>query len=113
MYSKPGDSILELCCGSGPACRASVHKGRICVDGDYDLHAVNAVNDNITTLRATVEGDLDSPVKSVLHMHKTNTQMTTSDVYAEPDKTDDDKPADKCYGQSTMGPQISFPGGRL
>ena len=60
IYSNPGDTVLEICSGSSPACRASVMEGRNCVAVDNDLEVVNAVSAHVSMLHEKVNKSLTS-----------------------------------------------------
>jgi hypothetical protein len=117
IYSKPGDTILELCCGSAPGARASVYEGRICVALDCDEDVVNAVTAHLQDLHTTVKEKLDKfeepdqAEEAPLKMYKKKKKHKKRENHPQ-DEAEDDDLLNKGF-VSEMANRFVFPTGQL
>jgi hypothetical protein len=58
MYSKYGDVVVEVACGSAPASRASLLEGRICLSVDRDRSIIPSVKAHLSELRENLISSL-------------------------------------------------------
>ena len=51
VYSKFGDVVVEVACGSAPAARASLQEGRVCLSVDRDPRVILPVRTHLIAMR--------------------------------------------------------------